>query len=213
MEIKQKEKNKKSYVFIVIGIVFIIIGIIFILFDIIPDFIKNESEKVALKEFYDNQQNINEENIIENIIDTNISEKNTQEKINYISVIRIPKINLEKGIVSKNSKYNDIKYGIEILEESDMPNTENGNVILASHSGNSNISYFKDLDKLVADDEIEITYNKHTYIYKVKKIYDVNKVGDVTIEKIDNKSQLTLITCRDKTDKQIVIISELVNIK
>lgn len=209
----RKRKNKKKKI-IGIGILFIFIGIVLIGIDIVPDLIKNEKEDNALKEFYNNQENLENDkiNVKNEVVNIKENREKDVERINYISVIKISKIGLEKGIVSKDSKYNDIKYGIELLEESNLPDEENGNVILAAHSGNSNISYFKDLDKLINGDEIELTYGGKKYIYKVTKIYDVDKIGEVTIERDNNNSALTLITCRDKTNYQIVIIAELVNI-
>ena len=54
------------------------------------------------------------------------------DKINYIATIKIPKINLEKGLVEPSSDLNNIKYGIQILKDSSMPNKEKSNLILAS---------------------------------------------------------------------------------
>ena len=138
-------------------------------------------------------------------------EKKPKVKYNYIAVLKIPKINLEKGLVEKNSKYNNINYGVQILKESDSPDVINGNVILAAHSGTANISYFRNLDKLDLGDDAIIYYQGNTYNYKVVKKYDVDKTGKIIIKRDRNTSTLTLITCRHNTDKQIVIILELQN--
>ena len=57
-----------------------------------------------------------------------------------------------------------------------------------------------------------IFYNGSEYKYKVVNIYDIQKTGNANIVRNANKSTLTLITCRHNTDKQIVVICELVGI-
>ena len=57
-------------------------------------------------------------------------------KYDYIAVLKIPKINLERGLVDRNSYSNNVNYNIQILSNSSMPDEKNGNVILAAHSGN-----------------------------------------------------------------------------
>ena len=136
-------------------------------------------------------------------------ESKTKVKYDYVAVLKIPKINLEKGLVAKDSKYNSINYGVEILKESDSPNVINGNVILAAHSGTANISYFRNLDKINVGDEATIIYNGKTYNYKFVKIYDVEKTGKAVIKRDSNTSTLTLVTCRHNTNKQIVLIANL----
>ena len=90
-----------------------------------------------------------------------------------------------------------------------MPDEEKGNVILAAHSGNARISYFKNLDKLVIGDDISIEYNSVIYNYKVVDIYLIDKTGTAEIIRDKNKSTLTLITCKHNTNKQIIVIAEL----
>lgn len=132
--------------------------------------------------------------------------------IEYILYLKIPKINLNKGIVSKDSKFNNVDRNIQILKESDMPDIENGNLILASHSGNSNVSYFKDLNKLELNDNIYIEYNNKKYHYKIVNYYIVEKTGLIDIIRNKNKANLTLITCIENSNKQLVIICELYKI-
>ena len=64
-----------------------------------------------------------------------------------------------------------------------MPNIENGNLILASHSGTSNISYFKNLYKMQEGNKIYIYYSGIKYVYVLNNIYDVNKTGEVEIKR------------------------------
>ena len=136
--------------------------------------------------------------------------KKNQNVVNYIAVLRIPKINLKRGLVNKDSKYNDIKYNIMIHDKSTYPDEIGGNVILLAHSGKSNISYFKNLYKLELDDIIYLDYNNNTYKYKIINIYDIEKNGKALIKKDTKNSTITLITCRSNTNKQIVLIGELI---
>ena len=74
-----------------------------------------------------------------------------------------------------------------------MPDQENGNVILAAHSGNGRTAFFKNLDKLQIDDTVSIFYNGYEYKYRMINTYDVEKTGSVENNKKCPKSTLTLI--------------------
>lgn len=201
-----KRKIKSKSWLIVIGSLLFLIGISFIVYDYYSNKSLNNLENKALEDFY------NEEIIIddESTDDTqeNIEVKD-QVKINYIAVLKIPKINLERGLVDPNSYLNNVNYNVQILKDSSMPDVNKGNLILAGHSGNSRISYFRNLDKLSLGDDVYIIYNNETYQYKIVDIYDIEKTGSAEIIRNKNKTTLTLITCRHNTKKQIVIICEL----
>lgn len=206
---KRKRKNKYRKSRIIIGSLFILIGICLIIFDTYSDYKTTRIEKEKVKEFFieDVQEKIDEPVGV-------IKEKKDENKTinyNYIAVIEIPTIDLKKGLVSKDSDYNNINYNIEILDESDMPDIENGNFILAGHSGTGRIAFFKRLNELKLGDEIYIYFNDIKYIYKITNIYDIEKTGTTIIKRNFAVTTLTMITCRINTNQQIVIISELVN--
>ena len=207
---KIKDKRRKKSWFIIIGSLIIVLGFSLLSFDFIKPYVDENTEEKSLEQFYIKEEQIIDKND-KTTSDEVEKEKKTKVKYNYIAVLKIPKINLEKGLVEKNSKYNNINYGVQILKESDSPDVINGNVILAAHSGTANISYFRNLDKLDLGDDAIIYYQGNTYNYKVVKKYDVNKIGKINIKRDRNTSTLTLITCRHNTDKQIVIILELQN--
>ena len=144
-----------------------------------------------------------------------VEEKKEEKKVevNYIAVIKIPKIGLEKGLASKDSYWNNVNRNIQILTESDMPDVDKGNVILAGHSGNSGVSYFRKLNKLQIDDKVSISYNGKEYIYKMVNSYEIEKNGYAHILRNAEKTTLTLITCKHNTNKQLIVICELVEIK
>ncbi len=207
---KIKDKRRKKSWFIIIGSLIIVLGFSLLSFDFIKPYVDENTEEKSLEQFYIKEEQIIDKND-KTTSDEVEKEKKPKVKYNYIAVLKIPKINLEKGLVEKNSKYNNINYGVQILKESDSPDVINGNVILAAHSGTANISYFRNLDKLDLGDDAIIYYQGNTYNYKVVKKYDADKTGKINIKRDRNTSTLTLITCRHNTDKQIVIILELQN--
>lgn len=137
-------------------------------------------------------------------------EKKKKSNYNYIGVLEIPKINIKRGFLNIKDKGNNVNKNLQVIKGSDMPNVKNGNLIIAAHSGNSYISYFKNLHKLSNDDVAYVYFNNIKYTYKVAGKYDAEKNGKVTIHRDNKKNTLTLITCSqtDKT-KQIVYILEL----
>ena len=207
---KIKDKRRKKSWFIIIGSLIIVLGFSLLFFDFIKPYVDENTEEKSLEQFYIKEEQIIDKND-KTTSDEVEKEKKTKVKYDYIAVLKIPKINLEKGLVEKNSKYNNINYGVQILKEYDITDVINGNVILAAHSGTANISYFRNLDKLDLGDDAIIYYQGNTYNYKVVKKYDADKTGKINIKRDRNTSTLTLITCRHNTDKQIVIILELQN--
>lgn len=199
----KKEKNK-SWINI-IGSLFIFAGLCLIVYDFTTkEHIKDE-EKAAI-ENYKITEKIDNENIEE--LQEQVEVKQ-QTNIEYIAILKIPKINLERGLVNRNSYLNNVNYNVEIVKDSSMPDEINGNVILAAHSGNARVSYFRNLDKLSINDKVSIDYKGITYNYHVVNIYDIEKTGTALIKRNYNTSTLTLITCRHNTNKQIVVICEL----
>jgi LPXTG-site transpeptidase (sortase) family protein len=175
---------------------------------------------VELRDYNKAQEflNIGKEEVEEVKVDIDeeeIKEQSKQEEkktfnYNYIGVLEIPKINIKRGFLNIKDKGNNVNKNLQVIKGSDMPNVKNGNLIIAAHSGNSYISYFKNLHKLSNDDVAYVYFNNIKYTYKVAGKYDVEKNGKVTIHRNNKKNTLTLITCSqtDKT-KQIVYILEL----
>ena len=210
---KEKNNNKKGKKsqLLIVGSLLILIGISVIGIKIFLDVRADNLEDIALVEFYEEQEKIDNEKPTETEETDNTTEQaKSTNSLDYIAVLKIPSIGLEKGLVAKDSYYNNVNRNIKILDESDMPDQENGNVILAAHSGNGRTAFFKNLDKLQIDDTVSIFYNGYEYKYRMINTYDVEKTGSVEITRNAQKSTLTLITCRHNTNKQIVIICELV---
>ena len=210
MLLMRLKKEKTRIIILIIGVISLVFSFSLIYKKVYETYINKKVEEKSMELFYENQNN-NEE----------IKEENTEEKeeerksnvVNYIAILEISKLNLKKGLVDLNNRLNNINYNIEILKGSDMPDIINGHFILASHSGNSNVSYFRNLNKLEISDEIKVYYNKKEYFYKVEEIYDIKKIGKAMLRRKQNKSNISLITCIPKTDKQLVVLGTLYKIK
>ena len=211
---KNKIKNNKGSKsqLIVVGSLLIILGTLIIGGKYLYNYLETKNEEQLIDTFFEEQKKITEDTtpeVPEEKVETEKPQP-TKTKIDYFAVIKIPKIGLEKGLASKGSYYNNVNRNILVVKESDMPDKDKGNVILAGHSGSGRTAYFKNLHKLERDDEVSIFYNGNEYKYKVVNQYDIEKTGTANIVRNAEKSTLTLITCRHNTNKQIIYICELV---
>ncbi len=160
------------------------------------------------------QNKVKEEHAIETFFVESVNKKENVKKekdvenIDYIAVLEIPAISLKKGLVPTNSKYNNIKYNIQILNNS-INNDDLNDVYLAAHSGNSKVSFFKNLDKLNISDIAYLYYNKTIYKYMVDEIFEQNKDGTIIIPESKEK-RLILTTCSKDKEKQLIIICKLI---
>lgn len=209
---KEKIKNKRKSQLIIFGSFLIIIGNIMIISKFLYNYFQIQTEKDLIDKFY-YEEKIKKKIVEEESTSNNEQNKNVTTDNEYIGILKITKIGLEKGLVSKNSYYNNVNRNIFILNESDMPDKEKGNVILAGHSGNGRISFFKNLYKLEINDYVSIFYNGSEYKYKVVNLYEIEKTGKANIVRNVEKSTLTLITCKQNTNKQIVYICELIDVR
>ena len=216
---KTKNNNQRKGQLLIVGSFLIIIGFGILGGKIVNNYLDKKQEQDLINNFYEQQEEyvvdvpvMEEELVEEEVVEQEEKKETTTPTINYIAVIKIPKIGLEKGLASKGSYWNNVNRNIEILSESDMPDVENGNVILAGHSGNSGVSYFRKLNKLQNDDTVSIVYNGKEYKYKMVNSYEIEKNGYAHIVRNAEKSTLTLITCKHNTNKQIVVICELIEV-
>lgn len=206
-----KRKNRKLYY---LSLLFIIVGLGLIISKSLYKYKLTLERNKQVEEYITSTVIINKESIVEKSEAGNIKEKMIEENKNkitekYISVLEIPKISLKVGIYNKESKLNNVNKNIYLLDESNMPNEEKGNFILAAHSGNSSISYFKNLSNLEINDIAFVYYEGVKYKYKLINYYEVKKTGKIAIVRNLEISTLTLITCKRNTDKQVVYIFEI----
>ena len=208
----RNNKNKKVKSLIFLGSLFIIISISMIFINKCIYSKNINQEKEAIDNFYEQEEKVIIKPINEEIPKEEIKPvvAPPKPKVNYIGVLRIPKINLKQGLVNRNSYLNNIKYNIMIHKDSSIPEEKNGNVILVAHSGTAYVSYFRKLNNVVLDDLIYLDCHGKTFTYKVTKKYEVNKTGVVEIHRNMNASTITLITCKNNSNKQIVVIGEMI---
>ncbi|MGN1353196.1 MAG: sortase [Bacilli bacterium] len=217
MSIKNKIKNEEAI--LIVGSLLLIIALALFHYEKILEINNEIYNNIQSKIYQENNKN----NLIVNIdvdyiteTDINIDNKEVTNKpqVNYLAFLEIPKINLNQGILPKTSYYNNVNYHVQILDISDLPDVINGNMVLAAHSGSSNIAYFKNLYKLTKDDKAYIIYNNKKYSYQVVNIYNQVKKGSLNIYRDINKTTLTLITCtKDDKNSQTVYILELTGVE
>lgn len=202
--LRKLSKNAK----ITLGVLLLFLGVVCLTYTYFKSIKTNLFNEKNLRYF----EQVDIEETIEEVEET-ISEETTKPIIeyNYIGYLEIEKINLKRGFVSLNSKYNSVSYNIMLIKGSSMPDVKNGNLILAAHRGNSSVSFFDKLYKLNLGDEAKITYNNKVYTYRLVNTYLEEKDGRLAIYRNENKNTLTLITCtRNDKKTQTVFIFELV---
>lgn len=132
----------------------------------------------------------------------------------YAAVLEIPKIDLKKGLYAMDSRYNTVSRNVAILSPSNYPDVQGGNFVLAAHSGNGYLSFFKNLYKLSTGDIAYIYYNDNKYTYKITSIYTQPKTGTINVYRPYNKTTLMLITCtKNDESTQTVYVAELQSVE
>ena len=137
-------------------------------------------------------------------IENYYEETSNQDQIieSYAGILEIPSIELKRGFYTKNSPLNQVDLNIELISNCN-PN-QACDFILASHSGNSSISFFKNLDQLCINDMAKLDYQHQKFAYHLSKIENQQKNGMISLEKT-NQSRLILTTC----DKQNQFIQKV----
>ena len=103
--LKRKENNnnskgKKSQL-IIVGSLLIIVGIVMVGGKYIYTYLLDKKEDIKIEEFYEVQEKIDDEIIATETPTEEKQEESKQDNTNYIAVIKIPKIGLEKGLCEK----------------------------------------------------------------------------------------------------------------
>lgn len=210
--LEKYHKNAK----ITLSILFIFAGIGLITYTYFDSIKSNVYNEMNIR--YLEQQIVLSEPLQEIVVETptevvTTTKVTVDSKDNYIGYLEVPKVNIKRGFVSLDSKYNSVGYNVMLIEGSTMPDVKNGNLILAAHRGNSSVSFFNDLYKLERRDQAIVTYNGKKYTYELVTSYEENKDGVLTIKRNADANTLTLITCTRKNKKtQTVFIFELVSV-
>jgi len=108
-ESKNKINKAKKGWYVIIGSLLFAFGISLIALEFINPYLKEKEEEQLLKEFYIQEEQFEDKK--DKITSEEVKEESKQKKeYNYIAVLKIPKIKLEKGFYSKTSKYNNVDY-------------------------------------------------------------------------------------------------------
>ena len=202
---------------LLIGIIFVVVGVCIGFYEIFSErrnkifsdmnILLYESEipsNIESDEEIEIQEESNE------IIEQPVEEEKEETKYDFTGILEIPKINLKRGFLELNSKYNKVDYNITLIKGSTFPDETNNNLILAAHSGNCKVCFFDKLFELSINDNAYVQYNNIRYKYKLVNTYEVEKDGTVPIYRDYDKNVLTLITCTKYSDtKQTVFVFEL----
>ena len=217
--VRNKKLNKKKRIspstVALIGAFVITLGGFFILYNFISE------KKLFAYDYMNEQLYKKQETEIYSVNTTEITtdekettKENYQDIESYIGYLEIPKIKFRRGFYNINSKLNTVEANIEIIKGSDLPDVNNGNLIIAGHSGTGWKAFFKDLCKLEVGDEAIVTYAGLNYTYKITNIYKEKNTGTVSIKRNYDKRTLTLITCtKDDSSTQTIYIAELSSIE
>ena len=128
-----------------------------------------------------------------------------KESDSYIAFLEIPKIGLKRGLVSPLSSFNNVANNIEIIYPYEMPDVDGSTFILAAHSGNLDVSFFRNLRNLELNDLVYVYYNDERFVYRIIRYYEEKRTGYISIKKGENKNVIVLTTCKNKREQLIYI--------
>ena len=202
---KNQKRNRRYLILVYIGIFLFFSSTLYFTYNYCKNKKQDSENNKKIEEFFEVKD-------IEDETTTDTEQVVEEEKINidYFAVLEIPKINLKRGIYNVDSKDNNVDKNIYILKSSTLPNKQDSHIILAAHSGNSYISYFRNLHRVNKNDEVFFYFKNIKYIYKVIDKYEVDKTGKIELEFTDSKD-ITLITCVHGEEKQLVVVAKIVS--
>lgn len=204
----KKTKINKNILLIILGLLIIFVSSVALVYNYYSNKNMEKIEDKSIEVFFEEQITDDKESQEETPKE---EEKKTEVVIDYKAILEIPKINLKRGIVDKNSSYNNVNKNIYIVKETTFPDEQKeSHIILAAHSGNSYVSFFRNLNKLSFDDKVYFYYANKKYIYNIVKRYEIEKSGKLNFRLTDG-SDMTLITCISGTNKQVVYVAKLIS--
>ena len=212
MQTKTNKRKNSPTVTAFIGALLTLVGVFFLSYNYI------ESKKIVAYDymanlFYNGKEvvEITESEDVNTPVEEEVPDVVTDD---YIGYLVIPKINLTKGFVDMRSSENDVEKNILVVQGSNYPDTEKGNLILAGHSGTGWKAFFNDLYQLQVGDTAYVTYKGKKYTYSISNIYKQEKVDKIAIYRDYSKTTLTLITCTNyESTTQTVYIAELISVE
>ncbi len=139
-----------------------------------------------------------------------IKENYKKDNLNY-NILTIDKINLKEIVKEETIKSNNIN-DVVLFKEFGRPDIKYSNTIIGAHSGEGKKAKFKNLNKLSINDKIEFYYNNNSYKYVIIEKFFIHENDLTILNDINNKTVLTLITCKDSNDEyRLVVVLELID--
>ncbi|MDF2546936.1 MAG: sortase family protein [Anaerosolibacter sp.] len=119
-------------------------------------------------------------------------------------VIHIPKINVNAAVM-EGTTGTMLKKGPGLYEISPLPSDDNGNVCIAGHRTTYG-AWFRHVDQLEKGDEIALQLEGQTYLYKVEKVFIVEK-NDWSVTEPTGYAVLTLTSCHPlRSSRQRIVV-------
>ena len=207
-KVKNQKRNKRYSLLIFGGIFLLFFSATYFIYDHYEKERQDIKDNEKIEEFFEIEEIPDEE--ITQVEEVKEEKPIVQKKENYIGILEIPKINLKRGLVDKNSSSNNVNKNIYIVKETSFPDEKpNSHIILAAHSGNSYVSFFRNLTKLNMKDKVYFYYKGMKYSYEISDRYEIKKTGKAEL-RLTNASDITLISCISGTDKQVVYVATLI---
>ena len=150
-------------------------------------------------------ENIEKKEVIKDTF-TKPNNNKKNEKNDLIGILEIDSIGVKAPIVlgEENLDYVVAKY----RSSSDFG--ELGNVILAAHN-NMRGSIFRNLHKLKIESTVKIISDNKELEYKITNRYIVEPNDTSKINFLNDKKEITLITCINHAKQRLILTGELVN--
>lgn len=125
---------------------------------------------------------------------------------NYLGYIEFTDYGIKRLITTGTSNNILDQSLVGTLSISANLDDEFGNIILAGHN-TSNV--FQKLHYMKIGDQVKIVTHKNAYYYTITNKYTVNDNDMSYFKRINDKKQLTLITCNNDGKKRLIVICEL----
>lgn len=201
------EKRKIiSKICVVIGLLLIIVAILSTYFFIHNNQIDKQDTETIINDLFPDTPVIE----IEEQEETPIIEETPKQEFslseNYLGYIELSNYGIKRLITSGTSKKVLDQNLVGTLSVSANLDDEVGNVILAGHS-TSNV--FQKLHYMRVGDQIKIVTHQNTYYYTIVSKNTINDNDMSYFKKINDKKQLTLVTCKNNSKQRLIVICEL----
>ncbi|MCI8445962.1 MAG: sortase [Bacilli bacterium] len=124
----------------------------------------------------------------------------------YLGYIELSGYGIKRLITTGTTKEILDKNLVGILSGSASLDDEYGNTILAGHSI-SNV--FQKLHYMKVGEQIKIVTHKKEYYYTIVSKHTINNNDMSYFKSINDKRQLTLVTCKNNNKQRLIVIAEL----